>query len=165
MTILKNKGGRPPVLKPDEMTLKRLRGCGAIQATEEEAAAVLGCAYSTLRVFLRKHPEAREAFDEGRAEGKASLRRAQFEAATVKKNPVMMIWLGKNWLGQTDRTAHEHTGKNGGPIIAANLADLTDEELDLYERIQLKLETAVSAGDVGGDQGGEGEEGEGEEPV
>jgi hypothetical protein len=38
----------------------------------------------------------------GQEEGKASLRRMQYQAA-VKGNVVMMIWLGKQLLGQRDR--------------------------------------------------------------
>lgn len=32
----------------------------------------------------------------------------------------MMIWLGKQWLGQKDQAAHEHSGPDGGPIETAN---------------------------------------------
>ena len=42
-----------------------------------------------------------EVFKLKRGKGKVSLRRSQFELA--KKNPTMAIWLGKQWLGQTDK--------------------------------------------------------------
>ncbi len=28
----------------------------------------------------------------------------------------MLIWLGKQWLGQTDKMDFEHSGPDGGPI-------------------------------------------------
>jgi len=46
-------------------------------------------------------------------QGKQSLRRKQFEAA-IKGNVTMMIWLGKQNLGQSDK--QELTGKDGGPL-------------------------------------------------
>lgn len=39
------------------------------------------------------------------AKGKVSLRR--YQLAQAKSNPVMAIWLGKNWLGQTDKQKDE----------------------------------------------------------
>ena len=37
------------------------------------------------------------------ATGKISLRRAQFKSAIDKGNVTMQIWLGKQWLAQTDK--------------------------------------------------------------
>ena len=36
------------------------------------------------------------------SEGKISLRRSQFRTAVEKDNPIMQIWLGKNYLEQCD---------------------------------------------------------------
>lgn len=57
------------------------------------------------------------------AGGKVSLRRAQFKAAEAG-NPTMLIWLGKQTLGQSDRTEVAATNLN------INLDDLTDNELE-----------------------------------
>ena len=42
-----------------------------------------------------------EVFKRKRGKGKISLRRSQFQLAQT--NPTMAIWLGKQWLGQTDK--------------------------------------------------------------
>ena len=42
-----------------------------------------------------------ETFEEKRAAGKISLRRAQYELA-LKGNETMLIWLGRNYLGQSE---------------------------------------------------------------
>ena len=42
-----------------------------------------------------------ETFEEKRAAGKISLRRAQYELA-LKGNATMLIWLGRNYLGQSE---------------------------------------------------------------
>jgi hypothetical protein len=114
----KNLGGRPPKLKPDATTLKQLAGLGAILCTTKEAAAALDVSEPTFLKFLADHPEAKAAFEDGKGKGKMSLRRSQFRLA--EKNAAMAIFLGKNYLGQTDR--QEHTGADGGPIQFANMS-------------------------------------------
>lgn len=161
--IPKNLGGRPPKLEPTETTFQYLRGLASIQATKPEVASVMGVTLQTLRKFFNEYPEAREAYEGGQAIGKISLRRRQWKSS--EKSAQMQIWLGKQWLGQSDRAKHEHGGPNGGPIPVYNLSSLSDEEIELYERIQIKLAAAATAGDAGGDPGGEGEAGGGEEPI
>ena len=38
-----------------------------------------------------------------RVEQRQQLREAQWQSAIDDKNPIMLIWLGKNELGQTDK--------------------------------------------------------------
>lgn len=102
MTEEKNKGGRPKALEADAKTLKTIQGLGQIQATSKECAAVLGVSEPTWIAFKRDNPAVAEALLFGQGEGLASLRRRQFEAAH-KGNASMMIWLGKQYLGQTDK--------------------------------------------------------------
>lgn len=40
---------------------------------------------------------------------KLKLAQKQYEVA-MKGNATLLIWLGKNWLGQTDKNEIEHTG-------------------------------------------------------
>jgi hypothetical protein len=51
-----------------------------------------------------------------RAERQKELLTAQFDTAITDRNPTMMIWLGKQYLGQTDVSRQEHTGKDGEAI-------------------------------------------------
>jgi hypothetical protein len=100
-----------PRLKIDPAQVERL---AAIHCTNEEIAAVVGCSSDTI--------ERRYAVNikTGRARGRASLRRIQWEAAQ-KGNIGMMIWLGKQLLGQTEKIEQrqEITGKDGGSIVYA----------------------------------------------
>ena len=114
VTNRRNKGGRPPALEPDARTLKTLRGLGKINATHVEAADVLGVSRETLERFLGKEKKAAQAFETGKSDGRISLRRAQFKAA-LAGNPTMLIWMGKQFLGQRDKI--EHGGdQEGAPI-------------------------------------------------
>lgn len=115
----KNKGGRPPKLTPDEATLKIIKGLGNIQATSKECAAVLGVTEPTWIKFKQDNPEIAETLAEGQGEGLASLRRRQFKAAN-DGNATMLVWLGKQYLGQADKS--ELTGKDGGPIQTEDIS-------------------------------------------
>lgn len=96
-------GGRPPYMV-DYKVLKEL--C-QMQCTGEECASVLGVDYDTLNRALKRESESGESgfteyFAKNRAGGFASLRAAQFKLAVKGQNPTMQIWLGKQYLGQTD---------------------------------------------------------------
>lgn len=96
-----NKGGRPSSIEPTAATLKIVLGLGKIQATTRECAAVLGVSHQTMIASMQRHPEIGEALEQGKEQGKTSLRRTQFRLA--EKNAGMAIFLGKNYLDQTDR--------------------------------------------------------------
>lgn len=107
------KMGRPLALNADEATLKTIKGLGQIQATSKECAAVLGVTEPTWIAFRKRHdPLIDETLDAGRGEGLASLRRRQFKMAET--NPSMAIWLGKQYLGQHDKS--ELMGKDGSDL-------------------------------------------------
>jgi hypothetical protein len=140
-----NPRGRPRKLQPDEKTLVLVKGLGNIQATGPECAAVLGLTEPTWIKFKKGFPEVEAALRDGQGEGRASLRRRQFKAAN-DGNPTMLIWLGKQYLGQADK--QEVSGKNGGPIQSVDLSKLKADELDHLERI---------LSDDASDRGGESE--------
>jgi hypothetical protein len=78
--------------------------CG-MQCTKVEVAAVLKISEDTLERALKreKNTTFSEFYEQHQASGKASLRRMQWESAR-NGNVTMQIWLGKQVLGQTDRT-------------------------------------------------------------
>jgi len=111
------KGGRPRKTI-DWGTFDKL--C-AFQCTGEEIAAWFGIDYDTLNNICKREMGAgfTECFEQKRSLGKVSLRRAQFQNA-MGGNPTMQIWLGKNWLGQTDQLTleNQHSGTVGITEIA-----------------------------------------------
>ncbi|RJQ55930.1 MAG: hypothetical protein C4521_01015 [Actinobacteria bacterium] len=68
----------------------------ALQCSNVEIAAFFGCDEGTIRKRFS------EELTKGRQNGKISLRRKQWEAAK-NGNVTMLIWLGKQWLGQSDK--------------------------------------------------------------
>lgn len=104
-----------PLKTIDWTTVEKL--C-AFQCTGNEIAAFIGMDYDTLNRACRREQKLRftDYFAQKSAPGKVSLRRVQFQTATEDRNPTMLIWLGKQMLGQQDRQQFEHTGADKGPI-------------------------------------------------
>jgi hypothetical protein len=82
----------------------------SIGCTMNEIGAVMGLSVSTLE----------RRFDEpikrGREKGRETLRRKQWDLA-MKGHPTMLIWLGKQMLGQADKQALEHDFKGGVLVV------------------------------------------------
>lgn len=76
-------------------------GCDGTQI-----AAVLGCHKETLydRVKEVKKTDFSAYKAQKRSKGDAALLKAQYDSAIIDKDRGMQIWLGKNRLGQTDKT-------------------------------------------------------------
>jgi len=87
-----------------------------IQCTKSEICNVLHCDEKTLTRWCK------EIYGQGFSEvykkeseaGKMSLRRMQWEAAE-KGNTTMLVWLGKQYLGQKDK--QELSGDSDKPLI------------------------------------------------
>lgn len=108
----------------------------AIQCTGQEIADVLDVSYDTLerRVkevyqisfadYIKKHS----------ANGKMSLRRKQHEVA-MNGNTTMLVWLGKQYLGQTDKQIVDNTSSDGSmtpkkPMTASEFTQIAKDLLD-----------------------------------
>ena len=93
-----------PIKQLNEAGKEMVRKLAAVMCTEEEIASVLDVSVELLHNSANNETFA-ECYKSGKEQGKASLRRSQFELA--KKNASMAIWLGKQYLGQCDDAADE----------------------------------------------------------
>ncbi len=94
----KNEVGRPRI----QLDTEQIRKLATFHCTLQEMADFFGVSTDTLRdnysTFIAK----------GKSEGKIRLRRKQFDVAVNGKgNPTMLIWLGKQMLGQSDQSLSE----------------------------------------------------------
>lgn len=91
--------GRPK----KELNKEQFEYLCSIQCTEEEIAGVFKCDVNTVNRWCNDtYGEGfSEVYKNHSANGKMSLRRLQFRMA--EKSPAMAIWLGKQYLGQTDK--------------------------------------------------------------
>jgi len=89
-----------PLLDIDPDQVKLLAGIGCPMT---DIALIVGCSVDTLeRRFA-------DVIETGRADVRKSLRRKQVELA-MKGDRTMLIWLGKQLLGQRDEQRLEHAG-------------------------------------------------------
>ncbi len=86
-----------------EINRKQFESLCAIQCTEEEICAVLDVTDKTLTKWCKREYKMSfsEIFKIKREGGKASLRKSQWQLAQT--NPTMAIWLGKQYLQQSDK--------------------------------------------------------------
>lgn len=99
--------GRPQI-PIDKKQFEQL--CG-LQCTKEEVADFFECSEDTIdRWCQRTYGESfAVVFRRKRGNGKISLRRKQWRLAD--KSAAMAIFLGKNYLGQTDNVVVENPGQ------------------------------------------------------
>ncbi len=99
----------------------------SIQATEIEIAEWFGCTVETIKHKVKEHYKLTffQVHKKKASKGKISLRRLQYQSAAGEMtedgkdylrapNITMQIWLGKQWLSQSDKS--ELTGAGGGPV-------------------------------------------------
>ena len=130
--------GRPR-LQLDADTIERLAG---YQCTHKEIAAAVGCSTDTLtRRFA-------DVLTRCRADGKTRLRARQFRRA-MKGSDTMLIHLGKQYLGQSDKVKMETTEAPADPLAAyAGDPELRDRALQL-ERDLYDASNALDPSDAG----------------
>lgn len=106
----------PAPTKPlDDKDFERLIAMVRIQCTQDEICGIFDMSEQTLDVRLKErgYKNFRDFKKHHGDEGKASLRRMQWKSAEAG-NVTAQIWLGKQILGQRDKS--EFTGADGGPI-------------------------------------------------
>lgn len=92
-------GGRPRI----EIDEEQFKGLCSIQCTLEEIASWFKCSEDTVERWCKRELKLSfaDAYKKFSAGGKISLRRYQMRMA--EHNATMAIWLGKQYLGQTDK--------------------------------------------------------------
>jgi hypothetical protein len=93
-------------------------------------ALCLGVSHDTLARRKQSDPEFSELIEHGRANGRMSLRRRQFEKAMAGSD-TMLIWLGKNLLGQRDK--HEFSGDPDNPLTVRYVVEVPPDPEDENE--------------------------------
>ena len=99
-----------------------------IHCTHDEICAVLGITDVTLYAWLKQQygedVSLKEIMSYYAAGGKASLRRIQWKQAET--NPAMAMFLGKNYLGQSDRPAESEQELENATNILKSIKKAVD---------------------------------------
>ena len=111
------KIGRPKLKIDGETVIKLSR----LHCTMQEMAHFFDCHVDTLRDNFSKE------IAKGRSEGNISLRRKQWQMAVEKGNVVMLIWLGKQMLGQVNERLDS---ESDAPLPIYDIIDETKEVIE-----------------------------------
>ena len=116
-----NPTGRPRA----QVNKEEFEACCRILCTETEICDIFGICEDTLNAWCKRTYGCTfsDTYKKFSAGGKKSLRRYQFEMA--EHNASMAIWLGKQWLGQTDEVKID----NGNNELLGALTDLARKQM------------------------------------
>ncbi len=92
-----------------------------IWCTLKEIATICGCSVDTIENRFR------DTVDKGYDLGRETLRRAQWAAAIEGKSVPMMIWLGKQKLGQREPSPEDHDNQVTEVAITVHPSQVTNE--------------------------------------
>jgi hypothetical protein len=121
-----SKMGRPE----KEINWQEVEKLCFIQCTQEEISAFIGVSIDTLnrRCKLENNCTFKEFFREKRQGGKISLRRSQWLKATSENNTTMQIFLGKNYLGQSDKNEISTNPDKNTITLNYKLGEINEQE-------------------------------------
>lgn len=119
--------------KKIEIDIKQFENLCGLQCTKEEICAFFGITDKTLDRWCKDTYEAgfSDVFRQKRGKGKIALRRSQFRLA--EKNANMAIWLGKQYLEQTDSGKIDVQIKQDDPITLALKEEFANGALEETE--------------------------------
>jgi len=106
--------------------LQQIQDLASYMCTKEEVANIIGCHRTT----LYRNQEALEAYEKGVNVAKQKIRKTQFDIATKLNSSIMAMWLGKVYLGQTDKI--QNTDDNA-PLPIYDIVDEPKEVIELKE--------------------------------
>ena len=123
-----NKIGRPSFEFTPKI-LEQVKTMASYMCSKSEIGKIIGCSEST----INRNQSAQEAWEQGVALAKQAIRKTQFDIATKLNSSIMAMWLGKVYLGQTDKI--QNTDDN----IPLPIYDIVEHE-EPKEVIELKVE-------------------------
>jgi hypothetical protein len=120
--------------KPKQINWRQFDKMCEVQCTLIEIAAMFECSPDTIERACERDRGMKFAdyYAQKSQGGKRSLRRKQYGTA-MKGNVTMMIWLGKQWLEQTDRkdiTSNGETIKGYADVDDGDEATASDAPSD-----------------------------------
>jgi hypothetical protein len=124
-----NKLGRPR-FEFTPKVLDQIEKLASVMCTLSEIGDIIGCSHDT----IQRNQEAKEAIKRGVANAKQSIRKTQFDIATKLNSSIMAVWLGKVYLGQTDKI--QNTDDN----IPLPIYDIVEEPKDVIEMKEVENE-------------------------
>lgn len=104
----------------NDISLEQVRQLGKLMCSQAEIGSVLGIGATGVNNLTNTWPEFAEALEEGYSDTKRTLRKTQLDLA-LSGHPSMLMWLGKQYLGQADK--HEQHNKTEVSITVQRAMD------------------------------------------
>ena len=127
------------------ISAEQLFKLAALHCTVKEAAGWFKVSESNLHIRMKEEPLLREAWEQGKADGKGRLRALQWQQA--EHSVPMAIFLGKNYLGQRNEPKVADTSEPEQKQLGsgADPSRLTTAELQQLHALIAKAEGQPSA--------------------
>ena len=110
--------------------LDQIEKLASLMCTLTEIGDIIGCSHDT----IQRNQEAKEAIKRGVANAKHTIRKTQFDIATKLNSSIMAMWLGKVYLGQSDKV--QNTDDN----VPLPIYDIVEEPKEVIELKEIKNE-------------------------
>lgn len=104
--------------EPDDKTRALAKQLSGIGVPQDDICAIIGITKPTLHKYYR------EELDKGLAEANAKVAGSLYNQA-INGNTTAAIFWTKSRMGWRETNVTEHTGKDGGPIVATWLPPQT----------------------------------------
>ena len=115
--------GRGKKYEFTKVQLKKIKDYARLNCNTNTIAEIIGVSDDT----MQSRPDIQAILRKNRALHRLDVRKGQSEVAKDKKNPkgrgTMLIWQGKNDLGQTDKRETELTGAALSIILSGAIKD------------------------------------------
>ena len=130
MSDIKRPAHRPKEFFPDMEAVEKL--C-QLNCTDAEIAAFFNVCLRTVERERQSNTEFNDVIEKGKSYGKLSLRRKQV-AVAMEGNPTMLIWLGKQYMGQSDQShITAKVAQTVMPIPSCTSVDDWEEEAQKHQ--------------------------------
>ena len=110
--------------------LEQIKNMASYMCSKQEIGKIIGCSEST----IQRNQLAQEAYELGVAQAKKTIRKTQFDIATKLNSSIMAMWLGKVYLGQSDKV--QNTDDN----VPLPIYDIVEEPKEVIELKEIKNE-------------------------
>ena len=110
--------------------LEQIKNMASYMCSKQEIGKIIGCSEST----INRNQLAQEAWEQGVALAKQAIRKTQFDIATKLNSSIMAMWLGKVYLGQSDKV--QNTDDN----VPLPIYDIVDDQQEIIELKEVKNE-------------------------
>ena len=131
MATTKKDKPKKPIGRPRiELDPKQAKIFGYFRATYDTMAEQIGCHVDTIRAAMQdENSEFSKAYKNGFSSMKMKLSEAQVKTAIEEHNPTLLVWLGKQYLGQKDIPDSE-TSQNVTIILKPKQLAGSDDDQD-----------------------------------